>query len=138
MKRLLCGLAAWGLLMGLTGPAKAQYMFTEIDFPGSTYTVAYGINDAGQIVGYSFLEGGTEDGFLLDVDGTYTTLDPPGATSSIAYGINDAGQIVGTYNAHGQHGFLRDVDGSYTTLDPPGSTSSFAYGINDAGQIVGY
>ena len=52
MKRLFCAFAAWVLLVGLTGLAKAQYTFTTIDAPGGTGgTNARGINDRGQIVG---------------------------------------------------------------------------------------
>ena len=139
MKRLFCAFAAWGLLMGLTGPAKAQYMFTPIDFPGATRNFALGINNAGQIVG-QYGDGGPRHGFLRDVDGSYTTIDVPGSPYTEANGINDAGQIVGYYfvDATGGHVFLLDVDGSYTTLDVPGAIrSTSAGGINDAGQIVG-
>ena len=30
----------------------ANFSFTQIDVPGAIYTLAHGINDAGQIVGY--------------------------------------------------------------------------------------
>ena len=107
MNQLLCGFAAWGLGVGLTGPAQAQYMYTRLDVPGATDTVGSGINDAGQIVGYYFI-GDMYHGFLLDVDGSYTTLDLPGATVIGANGINGAGQIVGRYEDAGfaSHGFL--------------------------------
>jgi probable HAF family extracellular repeat protein len=132
MKRFL--LVAWGLLVGITGPAKAQYSYTTFDVPGATNTFAKGINDAGQVVGY-FLS--AFHSFLLDVDGSYTMFDVPGVAITIATGINDAGQVVGSYSAGGDHGFLLDVDGSYTTFDVPGAISTEAIGLNDAGQIVG-
>jgi probable HAF family extracellular repeat protein len=139
MKRLIYGLAVLSLLVGLTGPVQAQYGFTTIDVPGATYSLALGINNAGQIVGQYQDAGYFLHGFLLDVDGSYTTLDPPGAMAPSANGINDVGQIVGEYtDGGGIHGFLRDVDGNYTSLDPPGATLTFANGINDAGQIVGW
>ncbi len=52
MKRLLLGLTALGLFLGVTGQAKADYVFTTIDVPGSTSTnsMGGGINDFGQIV----------------------------------------------------------------------------------------
>ena len=136
MKRVFCAFAAWVLLVGLTGPAKAQYTFTTIDVPGIYDTQAFGINDAGQIVGYYEPYVGPLHGLLLDVDGSYTTLDVPGAIETDAVGINASGQIVGYYIGadHYYHGFLLDVDGSYTTLDVPGAGyASQAYGINDAG-----
>ena len=63
--------------------------------PGSTYSDAYGINDAGQVVGYSAGPGvpsATEwnGGSAINLGGL------PGATYSFANGINDAGQAVGS------------------------------------------
>jgi uncharacterized membrane protein len=69
------------------------------------FTVAFGINNAGQIVGlFSDATGG--HGFFRDSGGLFTTLDVPGRPT-FALGINDAGQIVGDFNdAAGTHGFL--------------------------------
>jgi hypothetical protein len=41
-----------GLLVSGAGLAKADYVYTSIDPPGSIITNAYGINDAGHIVGW--------------------------------------------------------------------------------------
>jgi len=101
MKRLLGGLMACGLLVGLTGAAKAQYTFTTIDVPGALRTFPYGINDAGQIVGTYEDFTTRRHGFLRDVDGSYTMLDVAGAYQTWAYGINGSGQIVGVYDGHG-------------------------------------
>jgi probable HAF family extracellular repeat protein len=81
--------------------------FTTIDVPGSnSHTIASGINDSGQIVGYFFDTRGVEHGFV-DTSGSFTTIDVPGAQSTTAYGINDSGQIVGSFsNGPGGHGFL--------------------------------
>ena len=105
MKRLVYGFAAWVLLAGLPGPAKAQFDFTTIDVPGATYSLAQGINDAGQIVG-SFFDDSGFHGFLLDVDGSYTTLDEPGANQTEPHGINNVGVIAGLYYGPRRHGFL--------------------------------
>ncbi len=55
MKRLLLGMAALGLFLGVTGQAKANYTFTTLDPPGSIsiFTEAEGINSGGEIVGAS-------------------------------------------------------------------------------------
>jgi hypothetical protein len=106
MKRPIYGIAAFGLLIPLPGPARAQYDYTTLDVPGAILTVAIAINDAGQIVG-RYTVGGGDHGFLLDVDGSYTTLDVPGVTGTQAWGINDNGQVVGQAAADGRnHGFL--------------------------------
>ncbi len=91
------------LLLG--GVVSAQV--TTFDPPGSTFTEARGINNAGQIVGW-YIAGERYHGFLLS-EGQFTTIDPPGSTWTQAFGINDAGQIVGVYIAAGRaHGFLYD------------------------------
>ena|SRR5215813_13199057 len=113
------------------------YTYTTIDDPAANSgvgTVATGINNAGQIVGYYVNASGVYQGFLYS-GGTYTALsDPLGTNGTYALGINDSGQIVGYYfdSNHVQHGFLYSGGGTYTDLAGP------AYGINDLGQIVGY
>jgi probable HAF family extracellular repeat protein len=103
--------------------------------PGSTSTSAFGINDAGQIVGaFGNITG--EHGFL-DTGGSFTQLDVPGANLTVPIGVNDAGQIVGLFDdITGEHGFLY-TGGSFTQLDVPGAIQTAAGGINDAAQIVG-
>jgi len=128
--------------LAANSPANASdYVFTQIDVPGATATnggtLAYGINDAGQIVG-EFDNSTGEHGFL-DTGGSFTQIDVPGASfGTLALGINDSGQIVGRFfNSTGDHGFL-DTGGSFTQIDVPGATATLANGINGAGQIVGY
>src|SRR5215469_16058133 len=73
---------------------------------GSTH--AFGINPAGQIVGY-YEDINGNHGFLDDL-GIFTAIDAPDATlggfGTIAQGINPRGQIVGEFDANGTHGFL--------------------------------
>src|SRR6266545_3274488 len=108
MKSVLCGLVSLSfLLLDVTGQAKADYIFTTLDVPGSTGgTTAFGINTSGQIVG-AYGDGGGQHGFLLS-GGSYTTLDVPGSTATAATGINASDQIVGIYQAGSSrnHGFL--------------------------------
>jgi len=80
-------------------------------------SVAYGINDAGQIVGVSsnYCSGG---GAFLYEGGAMTDLNSFLPTSSgweleAATAINDSGQIVGTGIINGQvHAFLLDTANS--------------------------
>jgi probable HAF family extracellular repeat protein len=132
---------------GLASSAFAQgptYTFFTLDNPSancgpeSACTIAYGINNAGQIVGYYFNAG--HHGFLYS-NGNFTTLDDPQAAGvgTNAHGINASGQIVGSYNDGNSNGFLY-IGGNFFTLDEPlaglhGYTS--ASGINASGQIVG-
>jgi probable HAF family extracellular repeat protein len=115
-------------------------VFTTFNVPNDhpiLGTVAFGINDPGQIVGDYVDTDGTRHGFLLS-GGVYTTLDPPGSSFTVAEGINNAGVIVGTYiDADGQHGFVfsRNV---YTRIDVPNSTGTAVLSINARGEIVGF
>jgi uncharacterized membrane protein len=110
--------------------------YTTLDSPFTMpgpNTIASGVNDVTQVVGYNFRDRFLV-GFLLS-GGTYTMLFVPGARDTMPGGINNPGQIVGTYTDSDRigHGFQLD-GGTYTFFGP---TNTDAYGINDAGQIVG-
>jgi probable HAF family extracellular repeat protein len=113
--------------------------YTTIDPPGSIQTIAYSINDSGQIVGFYLDSSGHPVHGFLESRGIYTTIDPPGSIQTTAYSINASGQIIGWYFGSGgthQLGFL-DSGSTYTTIDPPGSHSTEPISINASGQIVG-
>jgi hypothetical protein len=125
------------ILLGLTSSAfGATYTFITFDVDAST-TSAFGLNDAGQIVGVFGL-GAAAQGYVKDGT-TFTTFAVPSATTgTAAFGINDSGQIVGLFgDASGVHGFLKNGT-TFTTLDAPGASFTTAEGINNTGQIVGY
>ena len=84
----------------------APYTFTTLDFPEMYFTSAFGINNAGQVVGF-FNDSSGSHGFI-NTGGTFTTLDVPGAGSTFARGINDAGQVVGRFRDNSRlfHGFV--------------------------------
>jgi probable HAF family extracellular repeat protein len=80
---------------------------------------AYGVNNSGEVVGYSDLEG--EGRAFLHKDGQMTDLNDPipsdsGWTLGSAFAINDEGQIVAYgWNTDGRHNaVLLEVD-----VDPP-------------------
>ncbi len=145
MTRLLFGVIVLSAVCSVGARAQADYVYTTLYVPGSTYADALGINNNGQIVGV-FRTGspaGPFHGFLLSA-GSYTQLDVPGTLSgTIASGISGSGQIVGSYN-QGLNGigsgsaFLLS-GGTYTTLPVPsfGALGITANAINDMGQIVG-
>jgi probable HAF family extracellular repeat protein len=133
-------------------------VFTELGTLGDS-SIAYGINDVGQVVGRSLAElpGGQLGlrGFLWEV-GQMTALDPlPGDVATQAFDVNDAGEIVGSSWYHTTQFFTVDQaalwrDGGEEVIDlgvvpaAPGSCSSNPYwhksiarAINNHGQIVG-
>jgi probable HAF family extracellular repeat protein len=91
---------------------------------------AYGINNAGQIVGYYYNNSGNLEGFIWQ-NGHNTSL-PAFAQAS---GINDSGQIIGSESTSNFAGI--DTNGSMVTLNELGIYSQ-AFGINNAGAVVGY
>ncbi len=120
--------------------------YTVFDHPNTDIpqTLAFGINNRGQIVGQYTMENGESHAFLKDGD-AYTEIAFPGAANTAAFGINDSGEIVGLYGdagpgpfgfAVGSQGFILSK-GVFTTLAYPGAESSFPLAINDTGEIVG-
>jgi uncharacterized membrane protein len=113
-------------------------------FLSDTFTTsgAFGINDAGEIVGFvNYGYPGTQ-GYWID-GGALTTFAVPDAGEfgdTLARGINDAGQIVGQFYASASfqhpHGFVKEGD-LYTQLDVPDAAATMPYAVNDAGWIVG-
>ena len=130
--------------------AEVRYTVTNLGtLPGGYASYAYGINNSGQVVGYSYSSpAGYYHAFLYS-NGSMTDLGtlPGGAPlQSYAYGINNTGQIVGqssTYTAGDknpvtEHAF-RYSGGVMSALGTlPGGVGSVANGINDSGQVVGY
>lgn len=103
---------------------------------------AYGINNAGQIVG-SVLSYGQKS-VLWEPDGSVRYLDPH-PTESQALDINDRGQVVGWQlpdsSALRSVAMLWDRDGgrdlnTVVCSSSPGMLLTLAFAINDSGQIV--
>ena len=74
--------------MGIGGPAD----FITVADPGASHTSLSGINNGGQIVGFSSMTGA----FVFN-GGVFTPYQVPSASSTILSGINDTGKIVGSY-----------------------------------------
>jgi hypothetical protein len=104
-------------------------------------SVAYAINNAGQLVGnsHSGQNAATTTQWSWGLEAiNHGTL--PGGLFSYANAINNIGQIVGNSNgaAHAAaHATLWDTDGSVIDLGTLGGSSSFAKGINNSGQVAG-
>jgi hypothetical protein len=106
--------------------------FTSID--DGSRTVALGINNNNQIVGYD----AGQYAFLRNADGTFMNFNFPATDSTVATGINDSGEIVGFYGNGDNDGFVRLPDGTMFTLDDPLATNvDQISAINDAGDLAG-
>src|SRR5437899_783824 len=67
-----------------------------IDFPSATATLAWGMNNRRQVVGWYQKKDGVVHGFIWQ-GGKFTSVDIPGATETVVLGINSVGDIVGIY-----------------------------------------
>lgn len=119
--------------------APPQYTARDLGTLGGGENSAYGINESGQVVGYSTLSGDLRRHAYLYSGGTMRDLGTLASLHSYAYAINKAGQVVGmSYNNYSQLRAVVYGGGGITDLGTLGGGQSAAYGINNSGQIVGW
>jgi hypothetical protein len=109
--------------------------YTQYDYPGSTFTQLYDLNDAGDYVGQL----GLPLQSFSSIGGTVVTVAIAGAQFTSATGINNLDQITGAYGGpDGYHGFVLKADGTLIgPLDYPGASHTFPFRLNDKGVVVG-
>src|SRR3984957_10262765 len=122
------------------GLAQNRYQITRIPTVEGDNSVALGINNQGDVVGYSF-QGENYQGFLYTTSqGSLTNVGSLGGNITAACAINDVGQVTGySQDPNGNYlAFLFSRDqamASLGTLDK--ASTSEAFGINKSGVVVG-
>jgi probable HAF family extracellular repeat protein len=107
--------------------------------PGGSWSSAYGVSNAGTVVGYGNLGNGLFRGFVWTASGGMEELGTFGGNNSYATAINGSGEVVGHASlSNGYENAFIEVGGVMTDLGSLGGGSSYAYGINDSGVVVGY
>ena len=142
-KFLSAALAAMLLLapVGQAAAAPTYYIVQDLGaLPGDSSSVAWGINQRGDVVGWSSGPNGTRAFVFTDTGGMLALPGLPDKPRTIARRINDAGDIVGTANAGGTdlgHA-VRWRGGAIQDLGTLGAGAySEGWGINNFGDVVG-
>lgn len=105
---------------------------------GIDWSAAYGVNDAGTVVGDGQLSNGTFRAIVWSPSGSMTLLGTFGGPSSQATAVADSGEVVGFASlATGYQNAFAWSGGAMLDLGTLG-LSSYAYGVNDSGEVVGY
>ncbi len=123
------------LTSGVVSEVAAQsYAITDLGTLGGSGSKATAINEVGQIVGTSALNGDWVSHAFLYQAGQMIDLGPLGGLNSEAHDINDLGQVVGLSGTFpsGSGAFLYS-DGVMTDL----GISGHPYAINNTGEVAG-
>ena len=131
------------LLFGTSGNADVIYNVVDLKTLGGTANQAWSINDAGQIVGWSYLSDGHTRAFLYS-GGSMSALGTLGGSYSDAHAINASGQITGSSLISDHGDFMSDMRVyifSGGTMLPLGTYGSIfgdrGEDVNDNGHVVG-
>jgi probable HAF family extracellular repeat protein len=135
--RRLLRFACASVLIALTIPSGAQdYSIFKLPTLGGKLTRAFGINDAGAVVGSSqFDSSGFSHAFFWS---KATGIKDLGPTTWVAYAVNNSTQVVGSFNSPNgfSHGFFWTASGGMVDVGALSGQSS-ANAINNNGQVVG-
>lgn len=112
---------------------------TDLGTLGGSVSYAYGLNNSGQVVGWSNTSTSSAERAFLYANGAMTNLGAMGGVSSVALDINESGYIVGHTRSATDvvRGFVRQPNGNVINLGTLGGTDSGANAINNSGTVVG-
>lgn len=113
--------------------------YSILNLGTENFTVATGINDAGQIIGYYSSKGGNTIGFL-DSNGVITTISTNNNAVTEPLGINSSGLIVGIEGTQTTFQSFMFQNGRFlqVPLKVPSSFITQAEDVNDSGHVVGW
>ena len=138
--------------VGSYGPRIDAFIVSEGQYqrlgilPGYSFSVAYGVNNLGQVVGKAWnpnYSNFPSRAFIYDEDEMQSLGVLPGGDQSIAYDVNDLGKIVGSSSStDGNRAVIYDrekiIDLNDWIEPDDGIILKQARAINNQGQIVGH
>ena len=139
-------ICTFAVLSNIDAVHAVSYSIVDLGTLGGTSSYGWGINNNGQVAGYSYIAGSNvSHAFIADGSGM-TDLGTLGGTHSYGWGINDSGQVVGYSSTVTGSNAAFFYDGSsmldlcmMTDCASSGwSNFTAAYGINNNGDITGY
>ena len=133
--------AAVALAIAVPGRAETPpWSVQDLGGFGGNLTRPFGLNDAGLVVGYSYLEGNRRGHAFLFDGGQLTDLGTFGGSNSVGWAINSFGDVAGYAHVPGDRTMKAFVyrGGRKVNLGTLGGPFSAAYGINDKGEVVGF
>lgn len=106
---------------------------------GGTYSIAQGINAAGQVIGASSLPGNVHAHAFIWTPGRGLLDLGPSPDVDSGGNINDKGQVAGTisFSTTRQHAFFWTRTRGMVDLGTLGGLNSGVLDLNDKGQVVG-
>ncbi|MHC4070054.1 MAG: hypothetical protein ACYSR8_10870 [Planctomycetota bacterium] len=144
METKIRAVALFLVLFGTVRATSVEYAIRDLGtLESDPESKAFGINDYGQVVGYSGNVQGPEAGrraFLWD-NGTMLNLGTLGGNHSEAYAINNHSQVVGRSNLSSAEWDVRGFvweNGLMIDLGTLQGGWTEAHGINNLAQVVGY
>ena len=150
----VCGAGSAQEHHSIQNAAPAQYTILDLGTLGGSFSLAYGINDRGQVDGFSLLPGDSVVHSFLYNHGAMTDLGTLGGPNSQSFAnLNNATQVAGSsdtsvtdpnnenFCSFGDNliclGFVWQ-NGIMTPLSTLGGTNGQAAAINNRGQVAGY
>ncbi len=132
--------ALLGSILTGTGHAQTRYKIIHLPTPEGYNSTALGLNDSGNVVGYTYQEDSSNAFLYHYSDGTTQDIGSLGGEATAATAINGSNQVVGySTDANGNIlAFLYTVgQGSISLGALPNGSHSEAFAINGSGQAVG-
>lgn len=109
--------------------------YSSHSFGTNIPTFAFGINNAGTVVGTYQTSATSASGYMLN-GSTYQTVNVDGARSTYVYDINDGGTVAGTFiSSTGEIRGFRGIGANQTQFSAGRQT--YVRGINNFGDVVG-